>query len=211
MDSITDNILSNLKKEILKEITKEKASRFTRIVKNEASAKNYAKAMFDAAQELGKIETIKNDFNTVYSSMLVDKDVVSFFTSAFVDGNIKIGILKKVYEDSIAEETFNLLSILIERDLINILVAIIVEYENLCNEYYNILSTKIIASSEIENIEELKSSIRNMAVDKNVHFTVEIDESIMGGIIVQIDDVIYDYSVRRLLENVKDSLFAENN
>lgn len=211
MDSITDNILSNLKKEILKEITKEKASRFTRIVKNEASAKNYAKAMFDAAQELGKIETIKNDFNTVYSSMLVDKDVVSFFTSAFVDGNIKIGILKKVYEDSVAEETFNLLSILIERDLINILVAIIVEYENLCNEYYNILSTKIIASSEIENIEELKSSIRNMAVDKNVHFTVEIDESIMGGIIVQIDDVIYDYSVRRLLENVKDSLFAENN
>ena len=211
MDSITDNILSNLKKEILKEITKEKASRFTRIVKNEASAKNYAKAMFDAAQELGKIETIKNDFNTVYSSMLIDKDVISFFTSAFVDGNIKIGILKKVYEDSIAEETFNLLSILIERDLINILVAIIVEYENLCNEYYNILSTKIIASSEIENIEELKSSIRNMAVDKNVHFTVEIDESIMGGIIVQIDDVIYDYSVRRLLENVKDSLFAENN
>ena len=211
MDSITDNILSNLKKEILKEITKEKASRFTRIVKNEASAKNYAKAMFDAAQELGKIETIKNDFNTVYSSMLIDKDVFSFFTSAFVDGNIKIGILKKVYEDSIAEETFNLLSILIERDLINILVAIIVEYENLCNEYYNILSTKIIASSEIENIEELKSSIRNMAVDKNVHFTVEIDESIMGGIIVQIDDVIYDYSVRRLLENVKDSLFAENN
>ena len=81
MDSMTDNILSNLKKEILKEITKEKASRFTRIVKNEASAKNYAKAMFDAAQELGKIETIKNDFNTVYSSMLVDKDVISFFTS----------------------------------------------------------------------------------------------------------------------------------
>ena len=210
MDSITDNILSNLKKEILKEITKEKASRFTRIVKNEASAKNYAKAMFDAAQELGKIETIKNDFNTVYSSMLADKDVLSFFTSAFVDGNIKIGILKKVYGERIAEETFNLLSILIERDLINILVAIIVEYENLCNEYYNILSTKIIASSEIENIEALKSSIRNM-VDKDVHFTVEIDESIMGGIIVQIDDVIYDYSVRRLLENVKDSLFAENN
>lgn len=208
MDSMTDNILSNLKKEILKEITKEKASRFTRIVKNEASARNYAKAMFDAAQELGKIETIKNDFNTVYSSMLIDKDVLSFFASAFVDGNIKIGILKKVYEENIAEETFNLLSILIERDLINILVAIIVEYENLCNEYYNILSTKIIASSEIENIEALKSSIRSM-VDKDVHFTVEIDESIMGGIIVQIDDVIYDYSVRRLLENVKDSLFAE--
>lgn len=208
MDSMTDNILSNLKKEILKEITKEKASRFTRIVKNEASARNYAKAMFNAAQELGKIETIKNDFNTVYSSMLIDKDVLSFFASAFVDGNIKIGILKKVYEENIAEETFNLLSILIERDLINILVAIIVEYENLCNEYYNILSTKIIASSEIENIEALKSSIRSM-VDKDVHFTVEIDESIMGGIIVQIDDVIYDYSVRRLLENVKDSLFAE--
>ena len=47
--------------------------------------------------------------------------------------------------------------------------------------------------------------------DKEVHFTIEIDESILGGIIVQIEDTIYDYSMKRLLYDVKNSLFAENN
>lgn len=210
MDSITDGILGILKKEILKEITKEKARKFTLIIKSEANGRNYAKAMFNAAKELGKIEVIKNDFNTIYSSLLADKVALSFFTSTFIDGKAKIDILKNVYRDNIAEETFNLLSILIERDLINILFAIIVEYENLCNKYYNILSAKIISSSEIENIEDLKSFIRSM-FDKEVYFTIEIDESILGGIIVQIEDMVYDYSMRRLLEDVRNSLFAENN
>ena len=71
MDSIAENILSDLKKEVLKEVTKEKASRFSRIVKNESSAKNYAKAMFDIASDMGKIESIKSDLNVVYSSLLV--------------------------------------------------------------------------------------------------------------------------------------------
>ena len=78
------------------------------------------------------------------------------------------------------------------------------------NIHYNILSAKIISSSEIENIEDLKSFIRSM-FDKEVHFTIEIDESILGGIIVQIEDTIYDYSMKRLLYDVKNSLFAENN
>ena len=103
MDSIAGSILGVLKKEILKEITEEKARKFTLIIKREASGRSYAKAMFNAAKELGKIEIIKNDFNTVYSSLLADKDVLSFFTSTFIDGNVKIDILKKVYKNKIAQ------------------------------------------------------------------------------------------------------------
>ena len=79
MDSIAENILSDLKKEVLKEVTKEKASRFSRIVKNESSAKNYAKAMFDIASDMGKIESIKSDLNVVYSSLLVDSDIYDYY------------------------------------------------------------------------------------------------------------------------------------
>lgn len=202
MDSITDNILSNLKKEVLKEITREKASRFTRIVKNEASAKNYAKAMFDTATELGKIEDIKKDLNIVYSSLLVDKYIFDFFKSNFIDVHLRMSMLKKVYENNISDETFNLIAILTERGLIDILFAIIVEYENLCNEYYNIVVAKITTSSVIEDTPEaevLKDHIRSMIKGKDVHFTFHVDESIIGGVIVEMEDIVYDYSIRNLL------------
>ncbi|MEI0528970.1 ATP synthase F1 subunit delta [Brachyspira intermedia] len=213
MDSIAENILSDLKKEVLKEVTKEKASRFSRIVKNESSAKNYAKAMFDIASDMGKIESIKSDLNVVYSSLLVDSDIYDFFKSSFIDGHLRIRILKKIYADKILEETFNLIAILIERDMINILFAVIVEYENLCNEYYNIIIVKITTASNMtdtEDMNKLKDHITNMISDKDIHFTFNIDENIIGGVVIEIEDVVYDYSVRRLLTELKSSISEIN-
>ena len=213
MDSIAENILSDLKKEVLKEVTKEKASRFSRIVKNESSAKNYAKAMFDIASDMGKIESIKSDLNVVYSSLLVDSDIYDFFKSSFIDGHLRMRILKKIYADKILEETFNLIAILIERDIINILFAVIVEYENLCNEYYNIIIVKITTASnmtDIEDMNKLKDYITNMISDKDIHFTFNIDENIIGGVVIEIEDVVYDYSVRRLLTELKSSISEIN-
>ena len=213
MESIADSILKDLKKEVLKESTKEKASRFTRITKNESSAKNYAKAMFDVASDAGKIEVIKSDLDIVYSSLLVDKDIYDFFKSSFIDGNLRMRILKKVYAGKISEETFNLIAILIERDLIHTLFAVIVEYENLCNEYYNIAVARIITASDINNIddiEKLKECIRNMIKDRDVHFIFHTDENIIGGVVIEIEDVVYDYSVRRLLTELKSSISEIN-
>lgn len=213
MDSIAENILSDLKKEVLKEVTREKASRFSRIVKNESSAKNYAKAMFDIASDMGKIEAIKSDLNVVYSSLLVDSDIYDFFKSSFIDGHLRMRILKKIYADKILEETFNLIAILIERDMISMLFAIIVEYENLCNEYYNIIIVKITTASNMtdtEDMNKLKNHITNMISDKDIHFTFNIDENIIGGVVIEIEDVVYDYSVRRLLTELKSSISEIN-
>lgn len=214
MESIADSILKDLKKEVLKENTKEKVSRFTRITKNESNAKNYAKAMFDVASDAGKIEVIKSDLDIVYSSLLVDKDIYDFFKSSFIDGNLRMRILKKVYAGKISEETFNLIAILIERDLIHTLFAVIVEYENLCNEYYNIAVAKITTASDINNnindIEKLKECIRNMIKDRDVHFIFHTDENIIGGIVIEIEDIVYDYSIRRVLRELKTSISDDN-
>ena len=213
MASIADSILKDLKKEVMKESTREKVSRFIRITKNESSAKNYAKAMFDVASDAGKIEVIKSDLDIVYFSLLVDKDIYDFFKSSFIDGNLRMRILKKVYAGKISEETFNLIAILIERDLIHTLFAVIVEYENLCNEYYNIAVARIITASDINNIddiEKLKECIRNMIKDRDVHFIFHTDENIIGGVVIEIEDVVYDYSVRRLLTELKSSISEIN-
>ena len=213
MESIADSILTDLKKEVMKESTREKVSRFTRITKNESSAKNYAKAMFDVASDAGKIEVIKSDLDIVYSSLLVDKDIYDFFKSSFIDGNLRMRILKKVYAGKISEETFNLIAILIERDLIHTLFAVIVEYENLCNEYYNIAVARIITASDINNIgniEKLKECIRNMIKDRDVHFIFHTDENIIGGIVIEIEDIVYDYSIRRVLTGLKTSISDDN-
>ena len=52
--------------------------------------------------------------------------------------------------------------------------------------------------------------IKSIISDKDIHFIFNIDEKIIGGVVIEIEDVVYDYSVRRLLTELKSSI-SENN
>lgn len=205
MDSIIDAVTSKLKKEILSELAREKINGIKEILHHEAGAKRYASAMFYAANELGKIDAIKNDFSMIASTLISDRDISSFFNSNFIEGSVKAKILENVYGKYFQEETFNLLHILLERELTRLLPGIVVEYDNICNEYYNVAYVKIISAVKIKDIDSIKKAAMRIA-GKDIELLLEIDDSLIAGIIVEIEDVVYDYSLRRMLDSLKNSI-----
>lgn len=205
MDSIIDTVTSKLKKEILSELAREKINGIKEILHHEAGAKRYASAMFYAANELGKIDAIKNDFSMIASTLISDRDISSFFNSNFIEGSVKAKILENVYGKYFQEETFNLLHILLERELTRLLPGIVIEYDNICNEYYNVAYVKIISAVEIKDIDSIKKAAMRIA-GKDIELLLEIDDSLIAGIIVEIEDVVYDYSLRRMLDSLKNSI-----
>lgn len=205
MDSIIDTVTSKLKKEILSELAREKINGIKEILHHEAGAKRYASAMFYAANELGKIDAIKNDFSMIASTLISDRDISSFFNSNFIEGSVKAKILENVYGKYFQEETFNLLHILLERELTRLLPGIVVEYDNICNEYYNVAYVKIISAVKIKDIDSIKKAAMRIA-GKDIELLLEIDDSLIAGIIVEIEDVVYDYSLRRMLDSLKNSI-----
>jgi len=58
-----------------------------------------------------------------------------------------------------------------------------------------------------EETEALRRKVGEMA-GQTVHLTVEVDESLIGGLTVRIGDTLYDASVRGRLERLRERLAA---
>ena len=49
-----------------------------------------------------------------------------------------------------------------------------------------------------------------MIKDRDVHFIFNTNENIIGGIVIEIEDIVYDYSIRRILKELKTSISDDN-
>lgn len=207
MENIIVSISKSLRDEIQKELTLSKMRGIKEALHHEASSVQYAKAIFSLASEVGKIDTIKENLNMISETLICDKEILEFFSSPFVHGKIKITVLNRVYKEPLETEIFNMLYILLERNVFNLLPAIIVEYENIYNDFYNVLqinlkTAKEIPESEIQYIKEKMFSITGREAEVNV----SVDNSLIAGIILEADSVVYDYSIKNLLIRLKKTM-----
>jgi len=133
-----------------------------------------------------------------------DEDVKKYFTSDYVYKKDKIEVLEKKLKPYFSRETYAFISILAERDRMDILPDIVSLYKEVSDEYDDIINVKIIASDKIDE-ETLDSIIETVKYFSGceVNYTVEIDKSIIGGIKVYVGSMLYDYSVKTQIDRLQ--------
>ena len=206
MDSLTSSISDKLKQEIKSEFLRIKIKDRRATLRHNSSSLQYAHAMFQISTELDIINNVREDFSLLIDTLVNDEDIFTFFISNFIDIKTKVKVLNKVYKDKIEVEVLNLISILLERNLINLLEDTIYEYERLSAEFYNIYKVKVSTAKKIDDIIQLENAIVNL-IGHDIEMTVTEDESLISGIVVNIGGTIYDYSIKNELSNLKKLLF----
>lgn len=168
--------------------------------KNKVSER-YASAIFQLAVEVDKIEEIENDLKIFHSTIFSNKEVYAFFSRSFIERKSKIGIIERVFKGDVAEESFNFLCILIERNVIHLISSVVDEYYGLKNEHYNIVKVHVQSAFPITDNKPIIEAAKALA-GREVDIDITINPDLIGGITVEIDGILYDYSVRMALDNI---------
>lgn len=198
-----------LQKEIKKYGLASKVSSIYQIpVKNKVSER-YASALFQLAKDVNKIEAVEEDLKIFYATIFSNKDVFSFFSRPFVERKSKVDMITKVFESVVNPESFNFLCILIERNIIYLLSNIVEEYSTFRSDYYNIAQVHVQSAFPINDNDSIKHAIieasRTLA-GREVDVDITVNPDLIGGITVEIDGIIYDYSVRTNLNSINKKL-----
>ena len=92
-----------------------------------------------------------------------------------------------------------------QHDVMDILPDILSFYKEISDEDYNIVRVRIITADEIDK-ETVDNIIKTVECFSNgdIVYTTETDKDIIGGIIVHVDSVIYDYSVKNQVNRLQD-------
>jgi F-type H+-transporting ATPase subunit delta len=101
----------------------------------------------------------------------------------------------------------NFLQLLLDRGRLEFLSEIAESYGVFADELSGIVRPVLTSAFPLENarIEEMKAALAKVS-GKQVQLQVQVDPSLIGGIVATIGDKVFDGSVKTQLERIKDTL-----
>ncbi len=194
-----------LQEEIETYNTNSKTSSIYQVSTKNKVSDRYASALFQLAKDVDKINEIENDLKIFYSTIFANKETFAFFSRPFTERSVKINIITKVYKNNVLEESFNFLCILIERNIIHLLSNILEDYVSQRNEHYNIAQVHVQTAFPIKNNRSIIEAAHTLA-GREVDVDITVNPDLIGGITVEIDGIIYDYSIKMALDDMNKKL-----
>lgn len=169
-------------------------------------SKRYAKALFDLAIELKKLERIKEDVLLIQQVIKESPEFLRLLKSPIIPAGKKNKIIAAVFKDKLDVLTFKFLQLVTRKEREILLDAISLSFIKMYKDYHNIITIKLTASTKIDE-QSKKDLIKLLADDtkKTIELIEETDKSLIGGFVLSMDDKKYDASIRHQLERLKKS------
>ena len=168
-------------------------------------SKRYGYALFESAVNFGIVDEIFNDLDKFINFCYEKLCLKELISQTYIDKQERFEVIELLGKELSFNEYFiNFLHLLIEQERIAYLPKIFNEYSNLCYKRNNILKVKVVSAKELKP--EEKNNLIGMiqkALKKTPAITSEIDKNIIGGYIINIDDVLYDSSAKTQLDKFR--------
>ena len=174
-------------------------------MQNPRLANRYAKSLLTLAIEQNKLDAVYNDMEFLQSVAKQNKEFVVVLKSPVISPEKKESIIGAVTSGRISELTFLFIRLLIrkgrEMNLPEITKAFIDQYKENQKIYPVTLTTATPVSDELK--QSIVNQIKSQTALQNIELTTEVDDSLIGGFVLQIGDrqvdasIAYDLSIIR--------------
>lgn len=168
-------------------------------------AKRYANALLKL-EEIAKAPEILAQLNSVNEILNSSAELKGFLENRLIKKEDKKDVIKQVLQ-GVSQNITSLLCLLVDGDKFNYFGAILNEFEKLTNLKNNIVNVEIISAIDLDETEKdkIKTKLENK-LSKQVNANYSIDEEIIAGLIIRIEDNVIDNSHRAKLNNLKKHL-----
>ncbi len=174
---------------------------------NSEVAVQYANALSQLAIETKQSEDISKDAKELLQLLDEDHDFVQFYSSRNIDADEKKEVIKKVFSKKINDYLFNLLMYLVDNADERLLENILNKFNDNLNEAIGVVEVKIFSPFELkkDDVDSILKKVEKKTL-KKVHANVIIDPSLIGGIKVEYNDVVYNNSIRNKIDLIKNNI-----
>ena len=169
----------------------------------EAIARVYADALFESAKQAGKLDVIKQQLEQFADTLSENRELQLFFFSPyFSSAEKREGIAKTI--SGANPELVNFLELLAEKQRMPALFGIRKRFDELWDEANQRLEVTLTSAIELDPsvIESVGAEIERKT-GKTIELTSEVDESIVGGLVLQVGNRVLDASIRNRLEKLR--------
>ncbi|MDX1772948.1 ATP synthase F1 subunit delta [Oceanihabitans sediminis] len=167
------------------------------------AAIRYAKAILSLASDQKLADVVNNDMQLIAVTISDNADLNEALNSAVIQTESKKNILLQVFPD-LNEATKKLIDVLVTNKRINILGQVATKYSQLFDELNGKQVAKVTTAIPMTSDLEAKvlAKLKELT-NKSVVLESIVDESILGGFILQVGDKQYNASIANKLNKLK--------
>ena len=168
-------------------------------------ASRYAKSLLDLAVEQNKLDTVLEDIKA-FAEASKNRDLELLLKSPIVKTDKKLNVLKALFDGKVDQLTMSFINIVTKKGREAALPEIAQSFIRKYQAFSKISKIVITTAQKMGDAEfaRVKAKLAESDItEENLEIETKIDESIIGGFVLEIGDKLYDASVSHKLEQLK--------
>ena len=166
----------------------------------------YAEALFAAGEDKGKIDQLQEQLGQFADAVDGDRDLQIFLFSPYLSSADKVEGLRRAVTGAEPEFT-NFLELLVEKGRMPDVFRIRREFDELWKKANRRLDVTVTSAIELDPkvVGEIGEEVERQTGEK-VELSSEVDDGILGGIVLRVGNMVLDASIRSRLEKLRKSV-----
>jgi F-type H+-transporting ATPase subunit delta len=168
--------------------------------------RTYAEALFEAAQDAGRLESVRADLDAFVGAVAAVPELDALLRNPQMDPRAKSAALGSLLEGD-DELVRNFLRLLAEKGRAGQLEEIAAEFDRLVAREEGRLEVELTTAVELSD-DDARAIVRQIerASGRKVDATRSVDPDLIGGLVLQAGSLRVDASVRGRLEQLRSEL-----
>ncbi len=169
----------------------------------EEIARVYGDALFDVAKETDSLDEIREQLGQVADAVHDDRNLQVFFFSPYLTSSEKRDGIEKAITDG-NSELINFLELLAEKHRMPAIFRIRDHYEKLWQAENQRLEVRLTSAVELdESVAKQLGEQIEQETGQKIKLTTEVDDYILGGLVLRVGNMVLDASLRAKLEKLR--------
>jgi len=178
------------------------------MARRDTAARRYAEAAFEVGTRDGTLERWRADLDLA-ASLAGDRRSLNVLANPAIPIERRATALDQLLGDRVTAQTANLIRLLLRRGRIEDLPRVAAEFRRLDDRRQGITHATATSATELTQDEIRALTARlEQSTGGRIALDVEVDPSLLGGLIIRVGDRLIDGSVRGRLERLRNQLIS---
>ena len=172
--------------------------------RNKPIVMRYARALLQLANETQQGAPVREELKSLREVLSANATFTALLADPGVSEATRAGLIEKTFKGRVSPTLLNFLGLLNSKNRIGLLGEIIDSYEEMMEEQLGNVEVDVTVSHRLtpEQLEQVHQRVSS-ALGRNAVVHQYVDEAIIGGMVLRVQDKLIDASVKFQLEQMR--------
>jgi len=180
-------------------------------VGTERIARIYAEALLRAAEKHNQADELLQELEGVQQVLQRDPHFQLFLSSGAMGRERKAHVIRSAFEGRASDLLVNFLQVLNNHERLDLLPAIAAAFRELRDKRAGRMRVQVQSAVPLpdDQREQLRRKLSEL-FGKDPQIETQVNPDLLGGMVVRVDDWLYDQSVRAQLEDIRKQIISRS-